>query len=158
MKKAKLELIEQGDETTLYTISFEGKDVSEFGDFITRFKDNATLRHDYYNIVRAVQLILAGGALERRFRTEGRYNDGVCALPIESGKLRLYCLRMSDQILVVGNGGLKNVRRYEESEELSGYVMDLQKFDSIIREAKSSGLISYEKAGLDNITDKYFEL
>jgi hypothetical protein len=65
---------------------------------------------------------------------------------------------MSDQVLVVGNGGLKNVKRYEESEELSGYVMDLQKFDSIIREAKTNGLISYEKSGLDNITDKYFEL
>jgi hypothetical protein len=65
---------------------------------------------------------------------------------------------MSDQVLVVGNGGLKNVKRYEESEELSGYVIDLQKFDSIIREAKTNGLISYEKLGLDNITDKYFEL
>lgn len=49
MKKAKLELVEQGDETTLYTISFEGKDVSEFGDFIDRFKDNAKLRRDYYD-------------------------------------------------------------------------------------------------------------
>ena len=58
----------------------------------------------------------------------------------------------------MGNGGLKNVKCYEESEELSGYVMDLQKFGSIIREAKTNGLISYEKSGLDNIIDKYFEL
>ena len=28
----------------------------------------------------------------------------------------------------------------------------------LIREAKTNGLISYEKSGLDNITDKYFEL
>jgi hypothetical protein len=37
---------------------------------------------------------------------------------------------MSDQVLIVGNGGVKNTKTYEENEELSGYVMDLQKFDN----------------------------
>ena len=40
------------------------------------------------------------GALERYFRPEGKYGDGVSAIPIESGKLRLYCLRLSDKILI----------------------------------------------------------
>ena len=158
MKKAKLEFVENGESATLYSICFDGNELSEFGRFIERFKDNASLQRDFYNIVRAVQLILSGGALERRFRPEGKQGDGVCALPIDSGKLRLYCLRMSDQVLVVGNGGLKNVRRYEDSEELTGYVIDLQKFDAIIKEAKRKGLITYEKMGLEELTNKEFEL
>ena len=158
MSKARLEFVEDGDMTTLYSIVFEGNEESEFSRFVSKFKDVSKLSRDFYNIVRAVQLILSGGALERRFRREGKQSDGVCALPIESGKLRLYCLRMSDQILVVGNGGLKNVRRYQDSEELTGYVMDLQKFDTIIKEAKRDGLITFEKMGLENLTYKYFEL
>lgn len=158
MKKAKIEFVEQGEATTLYSICFEGNDLTEFGYFLSKFKDNARLQRDFYSIVRAVRLILSGGALERRFRMEGKMNDGVCALPIESGKLRLYCLRLSDQVLVIGNGGVKNVKRYEDSEELTGYVMDLQKFDVLLKEAKREGVISYEKMGLESITDKYFEL
>lgn len=65
---------------------------------------------------------------------------------------------MSDQILVIGNGGLKNVRRYQDSEELTGYVMDLQKFDAIIKDAKRSGLVTFEKMGLENLTNKDFDV
>ena len=53
-------------------------------------------------------------------------NDNVKALAIDSRKLRLYCLRISDQILILGNGGVKNTRTYQEDSKLSGYVMDLQ--------------------------------
>lgn len=158
MGKARLDFVEDGDSATLYSIIFNNNEESEFSKFISKFKDCSTLRRDFYNIVRAVQLILSGGALERRFRPEGTRSDGVCALPIESGKLRLYCLRMSDQILVIGNGGLKNVRRYQDSEELTGYVMDLQKFDVIIKDAKRSGLVTFEKMGLENLTNKDFDV
>ena len=82
----------------------------------------------------------------------------MCALAIDSRKLRLYCLRLSDKVLVLGNGGIKNVAKYQDSEELSGYVMDLQAFDSIIKEEKRKGTISYEQAGLDEITDKYYDI
>ena len=50
---------------------------------------------------------------------EGKMNDGVCALPIESGKLRLYCNRLSQQILIAGNGGVKDTKTYNENNELS---------------------------------------
>ena len=55
--------------------------------------------------------IIENGVYERYFRPEGKMNDGVCALPIESGKLRLYCNRLSQQILIAGNGDF-NVKHY----------------------------------------------
>lgn len=64
--------------------------------------------------------------LERYFRREGKYADRVYALPTDSGRLRLYCLRLSDKILILGNGGIKATRTYNEDSELNGYVMDLQ--------------------------------
>lgn len=52
-------------------------------------------------IVAWIDRIGETGALERYFRPEGKYGDGVSAIPIESGKLRLYCLRLSDKILIL---------------------------------------------------------
>jgi hypothetical protein len=37
-------------------------------------------------------------------------------------KIRLYCLRLSDKILVFGNGGVKDASTWEESETLAPYV------------------------------------
>lgn len=94
-----------------------------------KFKDNSTLNYDFQRISLALEKIIDRGALERFFRIEGKMNDRVSALAIDSRKLRLYCLRISDQILIVGNGGVKTTRTYQENEQLSGYVMDLQRFD-----------------------------
>lgn len=106
----------------------------------------------------ALEKIVAVGALERFFRPEGKMSDRVAALSIDSRKLRLYCLRISDQILIVGNGGRKDTRTYEESAELSGYVMDLQEFDKLLTEAQKDGSITIEKNVITGIEGKVFQL
>lgn len=84
--------------------------------------------------------------------------DNVCALPIESGRLRLYCLRLSDSVLIVGNGGKKTTKTYEESAELSGYVISLQKLDDLIKVAVSKGDIIIEEKSIQGIDTNEFEL
>ena len=101
---------------------------------------------------------MAVGAFERFFRPEGKMSDRVAALSIDSRKLRLYCLRISDQILIVGNGGKKDTRTYEESSELSGYVMDLQEFDKLLSEAQKDGSITIEKNVITGIEGTVFQL
>ena len=157
-KKATIEPVDQGVVASLYTISFENDNLSEFAKFMTNFKDNARIQRDYQIILLALQKIMENGALERYFRPEGKYNDGVCALPISSGKLRLYCLRLSDKILIIGNGGIKDTKTYNENNELNGYVIDLQKFDSLIKEAVKDGSISIEETKIQGIENKTFEL
>ncbi len=158
MKDAKLKTLEQTDNVSLYSICFEGSAISEYESFIQRFKDDATLNTDYKNIILALEKIVAVGALERFFRPEGKMNDHVAALSIDSRKLRLYCLRISDQILIVGNGGRKDTRTYEESAELSGYVMDLQEFDKLLTEAQKDGSVTIEKNIITGIEGKVFQL
>ncbi len=65
------------------------------------------------------------GALERYFRHEGKYGDGVSAIPIETSTLRLYCIRLNDKILIFGNGGIKDNQTWQESNTLSDYVETL---------------------------------
>lgn len=157
-KTATIEPVEQGNSASLYTISFVKDDLSEFAKFMSNFKDNARLQRDYQIILLALQRIMENGALERYFRPEGKYSDGVCALPISSGKLRLYCLRLSDKILIIGNGGIKDCKTYNENNELNGYVIDLQKFDSLIKDAIKDGSISIEETEIKGINNKTFEL
>ena len=131
---------------------------TEFEKFVAEFELNATYNRDYQRIIAALQAILRIGALERFFRPEGSMNDSVQALPIESGKLRLYCLRLSDQIVILGNGGVKNTRTYEENSKLYGYVLDLQKFEKILNENIAKGYVSIEEKELSGIEDITFEI
>lgn len=158
MKQVKIEPVRSSDTASLYTIIFEGDNMSEFTKFMMRFKDNAHLQRDYQLIVYALQKILENGALERYFRPEGKFADRVCALPIDSGKLRLYCLRLSDKILILGNGGIKETKTYNENQELNGYVIDLQKFDVLLRASEKEGSIVIEETVITGIDNKSFAL
>jgi len=158
METAELKIVAQSDNVTLYSICFDGDQETEFDKFLTKFKDNATVNHDFRTILIALEKIVDNGALERYFRLEGKTNDDVCALSIDSKKLRLYCLRISDQILIAGNGGLKVTRTYQESEELSGYVMNLQQFDRLLRQAQAEGSIKIEDNILTNVEGRVFEV
>lgn len=109
---------------------------------------------DYQRIIAALQIILNRGALERFFRPEGKINDNVHAIPTEGGKLRLYCLRISEQIIILGNGGVKSTKKYQDDPKLYGYVIDLQRFEKILKENIEKGYISVhekELIGTDNI-------
>ena len=158
MAKATLKTIEQNDNVGMFSICFDGSAESEFEKFLNEFKDNATYNRDFNVILLALSKIIDKGALERFFRNEGRMNENVKALAIDSRKLRLYCLRISDQILILGNGGVKTTRTYQEDSKLSGYVMDLQSFDKVLLKAQKSGKVTIEKNMITDIQSATFEI
>lgn len=158
MTTVSLKTIEQNDNVGMFSICFEGNEESEFEKFLNEFKDNATYNKDFNVILLALSKIIDKGALERFFRNEGKMSDNVKALAIDSHKLRLYCLRISDQILILGNGGVKNTRTYQENEKLSGYVMDLQTFDKVLLKAQKTGRVTIEKNMITDIQSATFEI
>ena len=107
-------------------------------------------------IAKFVESIADRGALERFFRPEGKMTDRVCALPITQSKLRLYCLRLSDSILILGNGGVKNTRTYNENDELRGYVVTLQNFDRLIKQGVKEGTITITENTIE--TENTFDI
>ena len=156
MSEVELLLVNNSDSCTVYTIQFLSDDKSEFEKFISKFREDAELNPDFQAIMRFIEQIISNGALERYFRREGKMNDSVVALPVLKSKLRLYGLRLTDKILILGNGDVKNSRTYEEDETLQGYVMDLQKFERLLkREVRYGNVIITEK---EIITDKNFEI
>lgn len=156
MSEAELLLVNNADGCTIYTIQFLSESDSEFERFYARFKDDAEYNPDLMRIVALINKIADIGALERYFRPEGKLKDGVCALPVLQSKLRLYCLRLSDKILVLGNGGVKKTRTYNEDDTLKGYVLTLQNFEKLIREGEKDGTISITANTIE--TDKTFDI
>ena len=157
-KKTTIDLIAESEKTALYSISFEMDGTTEFEKFVAEFEMNSTYNSDYQRIIAALQVILDKGALERFFRPEGKMDDNVQAIPIYGGKLRLYCLRISEQIVILGNGGAKTTNSYQNDPKLFGYVIDLQRFDKILKENIEKGYISIEEKVLNGIEDLTFEI
>lgn len=159
MSTAKILSVEQTENAGLFSICFEGSATTEFENFILKFKDDAYCQRDLQIILSALQRMLTtSGFLERYFRPEGKMKDRVCALPLSSGRLRLYCLRLSDSVLIIGNGGHKTTKKYQESEELNGYVISLQKLDELIKHGISTGDITIEKRNIEGINEHLFDL
>lgn len=156
MSEAELILVNEARNCTLYTIQFLSENESEFEQFYNKFKDDVELNPDLMRIVGFLNRIADFGALERYFRPEGKMSDRVVALPVVSSKLRLYCLRLSDKILILGNGGEKKTKTYEEDSELSGYVITLQNFDRLIKEGTENGTIVVTENKID--TNETFDL
>lgn len=129
---------------------------TEFEKFISKFINDADYSEEYSRIAAVIKRIYQTGAFERYFRPEGNMNDSVVALPVISSKLRLYCLRLSDKILILGNGDVKKTRRYEDDPALKGYVMTLQKFEELLKEGVKDGSVKITETTIE--TDNIFEL
>ena len=159
MTRVYIEEVQKTDIAGLFTICYEGDDATEFQKFIEKFKEDATRKEELSVILTAINRMLnASGFLERYFRPEGKMGDHVVALPVERTKMRLYCLRMSDSVLIVGNGGIKRTKTYEEDESLNGYVITLQKLDKLLNHAIKSGKVIIEETMISGIDKTEFDL
>lgn len=154
-----IEEVKKTDIAGLFTIVFDNASETEFENFINKFKENAVRQEELSIILTAIERMLTvSGFLERYFRPEGKMNDHVVALPIEKTPLRLYCLRLSDNVLIVGNGGLKKTKTYQEDENLNGYVITLQKLDKLLNAAVKRGDVVIEEAYIAGIDTMRFEI
>lgn len=122
-QRYKVELVEEHEVVNFYSIFLEDKEQSELEDFLNKFPLGCAYDDEVDVIISWIDKIAERGALERYFRPEGFYGDGVGVIPIDVGnKIRLYCLRLTDQILIFGNGGIKDVAKWEDSKVLASYV------------------------------------
>lgn len=128
-----VELIEEHEAANFYSVHLNDEELSELERFFEKFPEGCVYDEDVDTIIAWLDHIGESGALERYFRYEGKYGDGVSAIPIETSNLRLYCVRLSDKILIFGNGGVKDCAAWQDSETLAEYVemlMDTSRFIS----------------------------
>lgn len=148
-----IELIEEHELVNFYSIKLEDEELAELDRFFEKFPEGCEYDDEIDVILAWMDHIAEHGALERYFRPEGRFGDGVGVIPIDLGnKVRLYCLRLSDNILVFGNGGIKDARSWEKSPTLAPYVellIETSKF--IASRIKSGAIVLVDKEILGNL-------
>jgi len=149
----RIELVEEYDKVNFYSIHIDGKELTELESFFEKFPIGCEYDEEIDVIIAWMDKIAETGALERYFRPEGRYGDGVGVIPIDVGnKIRVYCLRLSDKILVFGNGGIKDAAKWQESEELAPYVKLLIDTSRFISSRMSDGsLVLVDKEIIGNL-------
>ena len=154
-----IELIEEHELVNFYSIHLEEEELSELERFFEKFPEGCAYDNEIDIIISWLDKIRENGALERYFRPEGKYGDGVGVIPINVGnKLRLYCLRLSENILVFGNGGIKDSRSWQNSETLAPYVKMLIDTSRFIASRINDGkIILVEKELIGNLNFTRYE-
>jgi len=140
-QKLTIILLEEYENVNLYSFQFENEALSEFEKFLLSFKD--THPEDIGTIMYRLERIVNDGVFERHFRYAGKVKDRTAELPshFETTNLRLYCICVSPKILILGNGGLKSTRTYNEDEYLNNCVETLRKLDFELKTKEKSNII-----------------
>ena len=133
----KLELVIESDNVSIYSPKYDGETQTEIEKLLSESgsRPHPQLRKDFDAIIALIKKMVDDcGARENLFRLEGK-NIKAIPLFIEQrrrrgvGTLRLYCIRISERILDIGNGGIKKVRKYEEDPVLLDIVEKLRSIE-----------------------------
>lgn len=137
----RLELVIETDNVSIFSPKFNGEEMTEFEKFLLNNGnyEEPQLKKDFDAILSAINKIQNDcGARENLFRLEG---GCIKAIPLfiewprkrSLGTIRLYCIRISERLLILGNGGIKKTKTYEKDPFLGTIVNDLRRIESIIR-------------------------
>lgn len=130
----RLELIMETDKVSIFSPKYDGESMTEFEKFMSSCSSlkYQQLKNDFSAIISIINKITDDcGARENLFRLEG---GKIKAIPLcvqqrrnkRYGTLRLYCIRISEKILIIGNGGVKTVDKYQEDPVLAAFVDSLR--------------------------------
>jgi hypothetical protein len=82
-----IELLEEYENVNFYSIRLTGEELTEVEAFFEKFPIGSEYDEEIDVIISWMDKIAERGALERYFRPEGRYGDGVGVIPIDVGCL-----------------------------------------------------------------------
>lgn len=139
-----------GRKASIYSIISEESSVSLLDNFILENKGESL--QDLLSITGRLRSIgSTAGAIRPFFKMdEGlEWDDLVCALyDVPDRHLRLYCIRLNDQIVIAGGGGPKNVRAWQQDPKLGREVMEMMHYSKIIRSRLGYGSLRISSDGL----------
>ena len=148
----KLELVMETEMVSMYSPKYDGETQNEFEKFLSANKSQThpQLVKFFGAILSVIEKIEENGACERYFRPEG---GNVKAVPTyitiprinkKVGKMRLYCLRLSDRMLVLGGGAVTTSQEYEDDPVILTIVGELRDIEAQIKRIVKQANTDYE--------------
>lgn len=149
----KIELVEMDDFNCeaghIYSVAVDGSELTLFELFLE--ENVMEYRSELQEIVHKLNTMSTWtGFSDNYFKlNEGKPGDGVCAIADFKGKLRLYCIRFGNILLVLGGGGpkSKNIRAYEEDPKLLSENLIIRAVSDAMAKAIREKDITIEEGG-----------
>lgn len=138
--------------TSVYSVIIDNDQDPLFDKFLKR--SSILFKSETIDILKRLYTIgNTTGAREHFFKlNEGSPGDGVCALFDSPDKnLRLYCIRYGSQIIILGNGGIKekSIRTLQEDSHLKEANYFLRRLSYVITEKIKSKEMCFSGNGLE---------
>lgn len=128
---------------TWYSVRFVDKEITEFESFVLKHAQDIRIKDEWADLMLWIteRLGRRSGAQKRFFRHEGKAD----ALPPSAQYLdidyerniRLYCLRISDHVVVLFNGGIKTAQKAQDCPTVKPHFNNAQRLAAAITKAMS---------------------
>jgi len=148
-----------------YSILFEDEEDSLFEQFINKYIEDEGTKEELVEMVEWIRKIGDEiGAKTKYFRHEGATSDAKALPPparfIEgaAGSLRLYCLVLSEQVVVLYNGGVKTKNKAQDCPNVSSHFRLANKISKVITQSFIEKEIRWNEEDTDITFDDGFEL
>lgn len=137
----KFELFLETDKVCMYSPKYDGETQNEFEKFLyaNNSHSHPQLKRFFDAIISVIEKMSETGAYERYFRPE---RGNIKAVPLyinttkidkKVGKMRLYCLRLSERMLILGGGAVTTALKYEDDPVLLAIIGDLREIEQHIK-------------------------
>ncbi|MAW88166.1 MAG: hypothetical protein CMJ42_16735 [Phyllobacteriaceae bacterium] len=156
------------DQVTFYTVRWETSPISETDKFFSRFEeDEEEFKEDFHELVALLEDI--GNRKGAKPYYFSRQVASISELPpkmkvrieeltlhLTNNRLRLFCLRLSDHVVILFNGGIKTSQKTQDSPDLSSKLRDAWYFTEVILDElqDSYGSINLDSSSRLIIDDK----
>jgi hypothetical protein len=150
-----------GKRCKIYSVHIEGDEKTLFEQFLE--ENEANFPSEIQNIFDNLTIIgrrTAAEDLYFRPKKEGKLGDGVEALfDFPNANLRLYAIRYSKVLLVLGNGGYKpkTIKAFQEDPKLTKENYLIRKIAAILYEAIKDKDLRWNKQGDNFEGQMYFD-
>lgn len=125
----------------MYSPKYDGETQNEFEKFLyaNNSHSHPQLKRFFDAIISVIEKMSETGAYERYFRPEG---GNIKAVPLyinttkidkKVGKMRLYCLRLSERMLILGGGAVTTALKNEDDPVLLAIIGDLREIEQHIK-------------------------
>jgi len=136
----------------MFSPKYDGEDLSEFNKFLVANMSHShpQLKKSFSAILSVIEKMGETGVYERYFRLEG---GRIKALPLfvniprmdrKIGKMRLYCIRISDKLLILGSGAVTLFQKYQDDPVLVEIVEKLRRIDKNINIIAKQSKTNYD--------------
>lgn len=137
----KFDLILETDKVCMYSPKFDGEAQNEFEKFLSvnNSHSHPQLKRFFDAIISVIEKMSETGAYERYFRLEG---GNIKAIPLyidtprinkKVGKMRLYCLRLSERMLILGGGAVTTAQKNEDDPVIQAFINYLRDIEQNLR-------------------------